>query len=220
MDSLSFIFIVIIILVITFFIFAIYSYNNSKREILLIPYYNNNIPNNNIPNNNIPNNNINFDQNDINNITNYDQNKTIIYQPIMEENCVDPIICNDYRVLNDPLKNPTRRSPRYMYDDLESFNLSTRERKDTFSEQGYLIDEKASSNDPNKFLLLFGRQKWPKSSEYEYYIIFQNGRKELKYELEKYNRELFNKDEVIVDILNKRKYKVKLFKYQDFEYFV
>lgn len=137
---------------------------------------------------------------------------------------VDPIKVYDYRVLEDPMKDPKRRLPRYSLGPLTSlissplFNIPTRGWRDNYSLQGYLVDHKASSNDPNKIIQLFGRQKWPNSSQYEYYVTFQSGHHERKYELEKYTKELYDKDEVFVDILNDRRYEVKLFKQESMEY--
>ena len=144
--------------------------------------------------------------------------ETIINRP---KNPIDLIKIHDYRVIEDPLKDPKRRLPRYLLGPLTTspiFNYPTRGFRDTFSQQGYLIDIKASSNDQNRMLPLYGRQKWPNSNIYEYYIMIQSGERERKYDLEKYTKELYDKDEVRVDILSDRKYEVKLFKQEGMEY--
>ncbi|ARF09271.1 hypothetical protein Catovirus_2_220 [Catovirus CTV1] len=145
--------------------------------------------------------------------------ETTIIQP--SQPLADPVRVYDYRVLDDPMKDPKRRLPRYMLPSVmpsPAFNYPTRGWRDNFSLQGYLIDNKASTNDDNRVLQLFGRQKWPNSSQYEYYVTFQSGNQERKYELEKYTKELYDKDVVYVDILNNRKYEVKLFKQEGMEY--
>lgn len=131
----------------------------------------------------------------------------------------------DYRVLDDPMKDPKRRPPRHILGPLAGtpyfnidYNFPTRGWRDNFSQQGYLVDQKASTDDPNKILLLFGREKWPRSNQYEYYVVFQSGDKERKYDLDNYRKELYNGDEVVIDILNNRKYTVKLFKQEGLEY--
>lgn len=134
---------------------------------------------------------------------------------------IDPIRTYDYRVLEDPMKDPKRRISRYSLGNIlpnAAFNFPTRGPQDTFSQQGYLVDKNAPPDDPNKILQLFGRQKWANSNQYEYYITFQSGVHERKYELDKYKKELYNKDEVKVDILNNRKYEVKLFKHETMDY--
>lgn len=134
---------------------------------------------------------------------------------------IDPIKTYDYRVLDDPMKDPKRRISRYSLGNIlpnPAFNFPTRGPQDTFSQQGYLVDKHASSDDPNKILQLFGRQKWANSNQYEYYVTFQSGVHERKYELEKYKKELYNKDEVKIDILDNRKYEVKLFKHETMDY--
>lgn len=170
----------------------------------------------------------NFDQNE-----HIDQSKyfkpelqideTIIKSPNMHMPMppVDPIKIYDYRVLEDPMKDPKRRLPRYLMGPTVAsplFNFPTRGLRDSFSQQGYLIDNRASTSDSNKILQLFGRQKWPNSSRYEYYVTFQSGDKDRKYDLDRYTKELYDKDEVLVDILNDRRYEVKLFKQEGLEY--
>lgn len=142
-------------------------------------------------------------------------------QPVNRMPIVDPVKMYDYRVLEDPMKDPKRRISRYSLGNIlpnPAFNFPTRGPRDTFSQQGYLVDKHASPDDPNKILQLFGRQKWANSNQYEYYVTFQSGVHERKYELEKHKKELYNKDEVKIDILNNRRYEVKLFKHETMDY--
>jgi hypothetical protein len=117
----------------------------------------------------------------------------------------------DYKTLTDPLTEPTRRQPRYIYGPLINnpyFNYPTRGYQDSFSMIGYLVDEHAPKNDDNHIIKLFGRQKYPGSSEYEYYVENRVGGERLKLPLENQRRELYDDDEVYVELI-KRNYKVK-----------
>lgn len=130
-------------------------------------------------------------------------------------NVSDPLKIYDYRVMNDPLKEPTRRPPRDIIGPAVAspwFNYPTRGWPDNYTLQGYLVDNNGSNNDPNKILSLYGRQKYPGSNEYEYYVSFISDDDRIKYKLDKYRRELYDDDEVVIDILQYRKYRVKLFK--------
>lgn len=242
--------IILMIIIVIIIIICIFTYNAQNQQINELNQLKNklNFQNLNTPeaqlsdmsnNSNINMVNDNLNYNDISNKTNinmYDNNKLnilnnnktnnpiIIDETIIKPSkppLVDPIKVYDYRVLEDPMKEPTRRLPSYIIGsgvNPYAFNYPTRGLRDSFSLQGYLVDYKASSNDQNKILQLFGRQKWPNSSQYEYYITFQSGNKDRKYDLEKYKKELYDKDEVLVDILNDRKYEVKLFKQESMEY--
>lgn len=169
-------------------------------------------------NDNINDNNINDNNNNNNNTT----EKTII--ETSKTNFANPyeyIKMQDYKVILDPLTQPTKRQPSYLLAPLINnplYNYPTRGYADNFSQMGYLIDNSSSENDPNRILQLFGRQKYPNSSEYEYYITFLSGDKERKYDLDKYKRELFNKDKIKVDLFNNKDYTVKLLKNKELEY--
>lgn len=158
------------------------------------------------------------------NIVNNTQENVIKTQVTQQEYLPDQIQVYDQRVLNDPFKDPKSRPPRHIIGPMlthpyaTQFNYPTRGFRDDYSQFGYLVDQKASTDDSNKILLLFGREKWPNSSEYEYYVVFQSGDKERKYDLDRYHRELYNGDKVTVDILNNRDYTVSLFKKEALEY--
>lgn len=127
----------------------------------------------------------------------------------------DLIIEDDYKVLKDPLREPSRRMPRYIYGDLNLdpnyFNIHTRGYPDSYSQQGYLIDNTADLKDKNRILPLYGRQKYPNSIEYEYYIEILTGDIPRKFKLEKQKRELYDEDKIKIDIMNNKEYSVKLF---------
>lgn len=138
----------------------------------------------------------------------------------------DPFREFDIRTLADPLTEPTRRQPRYLYGPLTPenpilnplFNHSTHGYTDSYSWIAYLIDESTDANkDDNKILKLFGRQKYPSSSQYEYYVEVKSGGDRIKYFLENIKKELFDGDTVTVDLI-KRTYTVKLMKNRDLTY--
>lgn len=132
---------------------------------------------------------------------------------------VDVIKNYDYKNLLDPFTEPARRPPREIIGPIIGspyFNFPTQGFPDNYSLYGYLVNDDV--NDENKIIRLFGRQKYPGSVEYEYYVeINQGAVDKLKYKLEKQNRELYDDDHVYVDII-KRNYKVKLMKQLGLEY--
>jgi hypothetical protein len=127
------------------------------------------------------------------------------------------------------------------------FNYPTRGFTDSYSLQGYLVrdndkyerqvntkinkinqegTEQETYHDAyekhddkeNKILKIFGREKFPNSSEYEYYVIVNTGFNDnIKYFLENQRRELYDGDSIYIDIL-KSKYRVKTLKNRTFEY--
>jgi hypothetical protein len=157
---------------------------------------------------------------DIETISN-DSNKTIILQHSPNSiNSDDLITLFDHKSLNDPLYESTKRPPRHVIRPIignPHFNYPTRGYYDSFSLMGYLINNNQQTTD-NKILKLFGREKYPNSSQNEYYVIINNGyNDQIKYSLENYTKELYNKDSVYVDIL-KSNYTVNLLKNKSFEY--
>lgn len=145
----------------------------------------------------------------------------------------------DLRSAYDPLVEATRRPPKYITLPMINnphFNYPTRGFTDSFSLMGYLISKEKGNykvvgeegvkqekhhshdKDENKIVKLFGRQKYPNSTEYEYYVIINTGFNDnIKYSLEDQRKELFDGDSVFIDILQKT-YKVKLLKNRIFEY--
>ncbi len=84
-------------------------------------------------------------------------------------------------------------------------------------------DDKNSIEEPmnrleNQIIKLFGREKFPNSNVFEYYVIINTGFNDsIKYFLENQTKELFDGDNVYIDILQS-KYKVKIMKNKLFEY--
>jgi hypothetical protein len=132
----------------------------------------------------------------------------------------DPVTEYDYRTLADPLSEPRRRPPRYIMDNIVTsphFNVPTRGYPDTYSKQGYLLDETLQNSDSIKILNLFGRQKYPGSNNYDYYVIANMGGNEMKLPLEKQKRELYGGEMVTVPVINKE-YKVVIDNQMDLSY--
>lgn len=126
------------------------------------------------------------------------------------------------------------------------FNYPTRGYTDSYSLQGYLVkdysnkynkkentqinslsdkgkhenlhDHHNNNEDKDKILKLFGREKYPNSTEYEYYVIINTGMNDyIKYFLENQRKELYDGDSVYIDIL-KSNYTLKTLKNKTFEY--
>lgn len=154
----------------------------------------------------------------------------------------------DYRVTFDPLTEPSKRPPRHVIAPIIGnpyFNYPTRGFTDSYSLLGYLVrdscnynrkdntkinsltdkgkteyhDEKEDKEEKeNKIIKLFGREKYPNSTEYEYYVVINTGMNDyIKYFLENQRKELYDGDSVYIDIL-KSKYTVKNLKNKTLEY--
>ncbi len=84
-------------------------------------------------------------------------------------------------------------------------------------------DDKNSVEEPtnkleNQIIKLFGREKFPNSNVFEYYVIINTGFNDnIKYFLENQTKELYDGDYIYIDILQS-KYSVKLMKNKLFEY--
>ena len=179
--------------------------------------------------------------------SNYPEKKIIVKRQMIPPAIADPNIITDldYRVTFDPLTEPSRRPPRHVISPVIGnpyFNYPTRGFTDSYSLQGYLVKDfnKYNKKDntqinsltdkgkpqgdideydkENRILKLFGREKYPNSTEYEYYVIINTGMNDsIKYFLENQRKELYDGDSVYVDIL-KSKYTVKTLKNKTFEY--
>ena len=170
------------------------------------------------------------------------KNNIIVNPPAL----ADPSIITelDYKVTFDPLTEPSRRPPRHVITPVIGnpyFNYPTRGFTDSYSLQGYLVkdskmfnrkentqinsltdkgkpEEHIQEDKENKIIKLFGREKYPNSTEYEYYVIINTGMNDyIKYFLENQRKELYDGDSVYIDIL-KSKYTVKTLKNKTFEY--
>lgn len=137
---------------------------------------------------------------------------------------VDSIKKYDYAKLFDPLEEPTKRADRYLYGGSLSpefrasriFNNPVRGYPDNPRWIGLLINE-TSDEQPNKILKLFGRQKYPGSSHYEYYATINMGFDQIKVHIDR-KQELYDDDEVTIPEINKT-FKVKLNKTDEIIYY-
>ncbi len=136
----------------------------------------------------------------------------------------DLLTMYDRKTTFDPLYEPTRRPPRHVIMPILGnpyFNYPTRGFTDTYSLKGYLVKENNNHNNTedhkgknsdNQILKLFGREKFPNSTEYEYFVSINTGFDDkIKYFLERQTKELYDGDNVYIDILQS-KYRVKLLK--------
>jgi len=135
--------------------------------------------------------------------------KKIIKEKVIPEEVIeDPLKEMDYDRLEDPLTPPYRRLPRHAYPSKalrRSINYPTRGFPDNFHYVGNLIRKS-----DEKFIKLFGRQTYPGSNKYEYYGITTdpNGM-ETKIQIKSpKDQELFDKDELDVEIFGGGKFKL------------
>jgi hypothetical protein len=133
--------------------------------------------------------------------------KEIVRRPIINPIVEKRIILNDRdrKAINDDLTPPERRDPEHAYPDREVkniINLPTRGLPDNYHSVGVLVRK----ND-EKVLQLFGRQKYPGSNQWEYYVTgmdrygFPN-KMPVKVRGDK---ELSDKDKIELDWLDKSK---------------
>ncbi len=211
-------------------------------------YYNHNLINNIqnkhilLELNKIKNNNLNMQLENVNNSKKLIKTSDMIMDDLVTE--LD--IRTAYDPLSEPTRRPARHIITPVIGN-PYFNYPTRGFTDTYSLQGYLVKEdyhkhekkyntkinninseyeikheeniKENNNkESNQIIKLFGREKYPNSTEYEYYVIINNGYNDnIKYFLENQIKELYNGDYVYIDIL-KSKYKVKMLKNKTFQY--
>lgn len=121
----------------------------------------------------------------------------------------------DYRNLGDPLVAPRKRN----WDDLPIPlpSIYTRGYPTEYSKKGTLIDHKADNSDPYKFMFLMGRQKYPGSDWYEYYVTETNSDGRLKFDVHHRHKEIFSGDKITIPELNKT-YEAKIDKTFSYEY--
>jgi hypothetical protein len=127
----------------------------------------------------------------------------------------------DYKTYNDPLTPPFKRDdymiPAHVVDP-NRFGLYTRGGPTAFKKMGMLDDPSGNPGDPYKFLTLMGRQKYYNSTQYEYYVVSTNRDENIKFNLDRYKRELFTDDTVTVPQLDNKTYHVTIDKNLDYEY--
>ena len=136
-----------------------------------------------------------------------------VISPFMEKRMF--LTRRDRRVLYDDLHPPERRDQEYAYPDRyvkSLINQPTRGFPDNYSPLGVLVRK-----DDEKVLQLYGRQKYPGSNEWEYYVAgndpssFPN-----KMPIQrKNNREIMDKDKIKIQWLDpsKGEFEVNLYNY-------
>ena len=126
---------------------------------------------------------------------------------------INPLREYDYRTLTDPLVPPLKRDDY----NIAVIPVATRGYPGGYKKIGTLIDPDAVNTDPYKFLILIGRQKYPGSTQYDYFITENKQDSALKFDLPNLHKELYTDDEITVDELSKV-YKVKIDRSLGFEY--
>jgi hypothetical protein len=160
----------------------------------------------------------------------YTERDYVLSEPVIPSSCpkcecpvapivpiIDPTISpqRDYRVINDPLYPPEQRSDTgsYYYPNPTSLNfrIPTRGYPPPYQLKGYLVDDNNSAN----ILQLFGRPKYPGSTEFEYYVSKRDiNNNEIKIDIPQ-KRELFNNDTVKVNKIFNGTYKYVELKMED-----
>ena len=131
-----------------------------------------------------------------------------------QEEPKDIFIERDKKVINNILVAPERRLPRHAYPPKylkDAINIPTRGYPDNYQQMGMLIRK----ND-EKILKLFGRQTYPGSSKYEYYVVDSNSNTDNKIPLKvNGDRELDDKQQIDVPWLDpsRGKFDVKIYDY-------
>jgi hypothetical protein len=124
----------------------------------------------------------------------------------------DLLMERDRKVVDDNFKPPERRVPRHNYPVKaikNLMNISTRGYPDNFQNLGMLVRK----ND-EKILKLFGRQKFPGSNQWEYYVLNTETYDKVPLEIPG-NKELSNNDVIGLPWLDqsKGKFDIKMFDY-------
>lgn len=142
----------------------------------------------------------------------------------------DPIKYYDEEKLEDPFEAPAKRPDRIQmgYPPIMKSSTNplqpypTRGYPDNYHLLGTLISIDTNKDynkleQDNQIINLFGRQKYPGSSEYEYYTMISTGNINTKIPLKDQIRELFTDDEVFIKELNKT-FKVNLYPNEELKY--
>lgn len=127
----------------------------------------------------------------------------------------------DMRKAFDIFEQPTQRVSRYElppYYFRRNIDLSTHGYPDTFSQFGILVREGKLKDDRNAIIRLFGRQEYPGSNRYEYYVLISSGNDSIKLPINNRKNELYDDDVVYIKEL-KHHYRVNLYNYDVPKYY-
>ncbi len=124
----------------------------------------------------------------------------------------DILMKRDREAVDDDFKPPERRLPRHNYPDRyvkTLINIPTRGYPDNYHNIGILVRK----ND-EKILKLFGRQKFPGSNQWEYYVVNSDKYDKIPLEIPG-NKELSNGDVIGLPWLDqsKGKFEIRIFDY-------
>ena len=126
----------------------------------------------------------------------------------------DSLMERDQAVLSNALVAPFRRMPRHVYGKHKiPINFPTRGYADNFQYMGNLI-----RRSDEKLVKLFGRQKYPGSTQYEYYgMMSDHGGSQIKVQISN-TKELYNNDNVNIPLLNNGAFTVQMHKLDEPRY--
>jgi len=125
----------------------------------------------------------------------------------------------DFRNVRDvfvpPIKRPSESVVMPVITNPQ-YNIYTRGYPGKYSWMGILINvtepsDNASFSQDNKIIKLFGKQQYPGSTQYKYYVTINTGNDQTKINLDKeiYKRELYDDDIVVINELG-MSFKVKM----------
>lgn len=129
-------------------------------------------------------------------------------------NSNDVFIERDKKVINNILVAPERRLPRHAYPPKyfkDLINIPTRGYPDNYQQLGMLIRKS-----DEKLLKLFGRQTYPGSNKYEYYVVDSNSNTDNKVPLKvSSDKELYDNEKIDIPWLDSSRgnFDVKIFDY-------
>ena len=127
------------------------------------------------------------------------------------------VMQRDLGVIANPLVPPEKRTERPTIDMTlpllrnKYIGLPTRGSYDTYQNTGYLVEE----GNPNNVLKLFGRQKYPSSTQYEYYAIKSTAVDQFKVPMYDQKKQLYDGDVVKMEKLFPGNYKYVEFKQEE-----
>jgi len=146
-----------------------------------------------------------------------DTNSKILNDLVLKQYLVDEelrrkqyIKFRDENVLYNELAPPERRVPEYEYpwDHVKAqLNIPTRGYPEPYQQLGI------ATNDEEKAFNLFGRQTYPGSNQYEYYVVGTMGFQQVKIPVGSRGKKEIMDNDLIKIHGNKGEYRVKLYDY-------